>query len=665
MNKIFQKKILTEIKTQNKAMPLVERFDPNAQDGDGDGRVQDSTNYERPAKPIKPSKTIVRLGGAMDSSKRMFPYNTGNNIKRFNGITAKDYLNRATEIVQEVESEFGQLRTLKDAHNALKKIFKRVIIKGYGDADRNTKSDLSSVMSASEKLSIAILLHTVKGNNTLKKRTIVLTRNINDDGSPNFDGATGIMQKDAAQGYLEYGVRVTVPAHDQSGEILSTMDNDVFYDGVANQILLSFLDEASPAQPESVLEEIKQLAGILAMASTSTHEGVHAMHMPSNAEFLEKKYGVSNQAEVIDEIAKNVTDDDIANMLLIDKVATLINSREFAHLLAPIFEYGKDKESSIQTLNNIIANHNAEIVQIDEEIKQLRQVMSTAPAVFQQVISDAINNLMQNKIQMEAFANVIKNILSDAKSKSNYSDIAKAAKVMEQAQFDYAFDFYPVGHPLHGKDIVRTVDKNGDLVPYEELQEEKFLSSSIGVPKDMMRMFLELEKARTYLENLGVPPAVITAFTEGVDGLFYLSPNGQLQTDLSVFSIAIPGTMDRLRKSFADNVSAAELSTLWHPVTNKKTIYKMLDWVRSFSSYGANPSFSYLGPFVSITPDRLVSVEAVAETFTSLLWGGGAINNPTTQDVKQGFIDIFDYLFDGRYWVDKLPAKSLEFLGLK
>ena len=31
-----------------------ERFDPNAQDGDGDGLVQDSTPFERPATPSAP-----------------------------------------------------------------------------------------------------------------------------------------------------------------------------------------------------------------------------------------------------------------------------------------------------------------------------------------------------------------------------------------------------------------------------------------------------------------------------------------------------------------------------------------------------------------------------------------------------------------------------------
>jgi len=82
--------VSTQIHTKAQLGAVVQSFDPNAIDGDGDGIVQDGSPFERPAVISAISKASQRLGQILSKAKQTKQGRAKEYNRRYNGMSAKD-----------------------------------------------------------------------------------------------------------------------------------------------------------------------------------------------------------------------------------------------------------------------------------------------------------------------------------------------------------------------------------------------------------------------------------------------------------------------------------------------------------------------------------------------------------------------------------------------
>lgn len=698
---IIGKSFLQIYKTQSKALaPRLRdasaRFDPNAIDGDDDGKVQDGTRFERPAL----RRAMARLAGSISNSSPgdPIPIASASQLREFDGFDADHIIDVYANIRTQMEQKYGTIKTVKDAVDALKQIAQKVDLSFFGpnfDGNNNGRSRLNDDLDDIEINAIYAVLYALQDVQHLKKRRLMLVKS-NDGTSFQTGGSTSIKPRvkdiaDRTSGqHPEFAVRIEVPAHyDALHESHFSDDVNDFSDGVATQIARQVAIEAEKQTDPNKRQMLINASIMFESMAVSTHESVHAIAIPMIADEMlanarRLRPNAMDDFELLEEISKTTyaTDDEVFKVgHMADIIRNLLESNNpISGLIqqSMLWRDAATPQEHLDLLKQIQQNMNvAGQTAIQEAQAVVAEIQNGNLNPLEQIAAMAWLNQQQENLEM--LRERLQEIVNDAvdleaniqAGTPENSRVAQRSEWVLRDGLNYLFDIIPPGHPGHGKDVALTVDELGNLVPFTDDRGAQIKDpySSIEYMESSIIAMLQSADFQAWVAN------TTTAMPKNMGTLGMLEAltdqsnlttvNGQVRFDSGPTIAALdPDVLQRyldLQRYMHFN---AETNFVWPPGFSQDKKAKLLHWMRDISFYGSFPHHRYLGGVSFASATNINASEIYPELVTSLLWGAGAARIPMTPDVRKSVIDILNWLYSGDSWKAKMPQISLEALGI-
>lgn len=671
---------------------LADRFDPNAVDGDNDGRVQDGTRFERPATPSAPKpKPIVGRISPVNISYGSNSLPNTNKVKNFDGYDADYIKEQIDKIINTAKSKYGEIETVDDAIKALKTVFNKVDINHFG-ANWNTSTGRSlreDTLSELEKSVIYALLYALNDTPHLKNRRLTLGHELDSEGLPAPGGSNGLrprLRLDGQPDYPEFGVIVSIPFHEDSlREYYFADDSDAsgFLDGVALQTGAAILRAARDEKDPSKKAELENTAIKIMSMAVAMHEAVHAIDQPNKADFLIDGFQTLNpQAQNDKDRLKAFSDAvypgfSLMNVYLMRNMLKEIMSqnsvgftirRAMAYeALGPDVFLSKMKETR-QRMSDIR----------DELVDQLNEINRVIRNSQNDPIRSLGAGLALNSVQSELAR--IRNEIASIDTEINeletnikngtpeQTEIGRMHKAVYDNGLNYLFDVFPPGHPGHNADVVMTVDENGQSIPYLD-PDGLPIKNEFASPNYMQSSILSLMDAKDFIDEMNKQGISINGIAQSIlnpSDLINTDDNGNRQIDFSsIFTLAGPDARERAEIQARISLFSAMLSAVWPPQITDEQKWELVQWMGKISRYGSLPHHRYLNGLLFASPSLVSSAEIVPELISSLMLGGGAARTPMNGNVKSAIISMLNWVYGKDNWQSLMPPISLEALGIK
>ena len=691
-NKILGQSFLQQHKINAKALgrkirDTSARFDPNAVDGDNDGKVQDGTRFERPALERAAAKITRGISGSMSQDMNTATPAATNSpdIKEFDGMDFDSIVKIYEKIMSDMRAKYGDLNTVDDALQALKKVFKKVSLRHFGQeqnyTDQQGRSNLSDTLSPSEQGAIYAILHTLQDVPHLKKRRAFIEMEL-DNGSFSASGSTSVMPridlKDGTQKYPEFGLTIRVPANVNAlAQALLSEESANFFDGVGLQVSKQILKKASEAPDDETQRQLYAGAIVMMSMVVSTHESIHALVMPERAEEIIAKLrksfpNAAGDADLLEQLERDNYGPDelfkVANMRdIIDDlednvIGNLIRSSIAYKILGPekFLEGIKNQTAAIEDVRDTFVNEKSQVQDlVDNNSIPLLQGMAILLQMDQQI--DELNEKLTEATEQ----------VNDLESNINagtpeQSKIATLSKFVYDDGLNYFYDIFPPGHPGHGKDVVMTVDEMGNEVPFIDSggNLNKDNKASPETMESLLLAFMDSQDLSDYLDNNNVAlnSASVALFTPGYSTV---DANGNKRFDVSQTINALDqNTLDTWLRLQRQGLFFAKTTDMWPDFISDSTKWKLLNWMRQVSAYGSAPHQGYRNGLTFASKNSISSAEIYPELISSLIFGAGAANIPMPADVRSAVVDILNWIYGGNGWKSLMPPISLEALGV-
>lgn len=683
MKYIFGSNVLKQHKTEVKSLMRQARFDPNAEDGDGDGFVQEGTRFRRPAPRRAMSQLTGKIRGRIAGSTGKYGITSNKGVKTFDGMDHEHVLETVGSIIDSVEQKYGKITTVKEAVDALKTVFGKVQIFHMGpNTARDGRSSLTDSLTQSESAVVAALLFTFNGMPELKKRRLVLSHEIS-GGAFSGNGSTGILRKTNAKGgpdFPEFGVKVNIPFDENLAPQTLDENNTTNIDGVSNQLTKALLIHAESLPPGPEKDAYERAAFVAGFMGVSVHEAIHALDLPRNADQLNKEILQRNpnlKDEYETEIARLLesgSEDFFLKNYMVSRFLNNIESSEagVAVLMAKSYEEDSEEDFLFTAAMQI-----AELEKIKNDfyrqIKEMEAAADNPNASFldkftaSAVIPDIENAIERIDLRLSRIETIEQDLINKSdEGKSQDSLIAKLRDAVYKDGLNYLFDIAPLGHPGHNKDVDMTVDAFGNEIPAldGDGNKTKVNTATWEFAESILLAFMKSQDFRTAAENAGF------SFDEIEDDLdnVYISKDANGKDFFDVAEVkknVSQSSIDSLIENIAQLNTSSKISSNWAPDIEDEEKWEIVDWMRMISKYGSLSHFRYRNGADKPSKDSIISVEVTAELISSLIFGAGAARVPMSPQVRSGIIKMLNWVYAGDSWKSILPEISLKALGLK
>jgi hypothetical protein len=690
-NKILGQSFLQQHKMKAKALgPKLRdasaRFDPNAIDGDDDGKVQDGTRFERPALERAAAKIRQGISGRMsqgDSSVTPALTNAPE-VKEFDGLDYDSITKIYEKITSDMRAKYGDLNTVDDALQALKKVFKKVTLRHFGQeqnyTDREGRSNLSDTLSPSEQGAIYAILHTLQEAPHLKKRRAFIQMSLN-DGNFSSDGSTAVMPRidltDGSQKHPEFAVTINVPANINALAQFVLNDEGNYIDGVSPQLSKVILKNASNVADDEAQRQLYMGALVMMSMGVSTHEAVHALVMPQIADEMIAKLkkrspNATGDADLLEQLEQDNYGPGelfkVANMrdIIEDIEGNIIGN--FIRSAGAYEAFGPEKflegmKSQTAAIENVRDTFVSEKSQIQDLIDNGSIPMIQGMIILAQMDNN-INSINEKLTEAQQQINDLEtNINAGTPEKSN---IAQIHKFIYGDGLNYFFDIFPPGHPGHNKDVVMTVDEMGNEIPFldsdGDLIKDRYASPE--AMESLLLSFMDSQGLSDYLDNnnISINSASLALFTPGYSTV---DANGNKRFDVSQTLNALDqDVLDTFMRIQRQGLFFSKSTDMWPDFISDSIKFKLLNWMRQVSYYGSAPHENYRNGLTFASKNSVNSAEIYPELVASLIFGAGAANVPMPADVRSAVVDILNWIYGGDGWKSLMPPISLEALGV-
>jgi len=679
----FGSNILKQHKTETKALMQQARFDPNAEDGDGDGFVQEGTRFRRPAPRRAVSRVTGKIKGRISGSTGKYGIASNKNVKTFNGMDHQHVLEAVGSIIDSVEKKYGKITTVKEAVDALKTVFGKVQIFHMGpNTGRDGKSSLTDSLTQSESAVIAALLFAFNGMPELKKRRLVLSHEIS-DGAFSGNGSTGVLRKTNAKGgpdFPEFGVRVNIPFNENLASEILDENNTTNIDGVSNQLTKALLVHAQSLPPGGEKDAYERAAFVSSFMGVTVHEAIHALDLPRNGDRLNEELLKRNPNLTTEEqmerarLLESNSEEFFIKNYLISKSLQNIQASEAGVAILMSQSYEEDSEEDfLSTAALQISQLESVKQELNQQIKEIQDAANDPNASFLDIFtaSAVIPDIQEAISRIDLRINRVDKIQKDltekiAKGRQQDSLIAKLRDVVYRDGLNYLFDIAPPGHPGHNKDVDMTVDAFGNEIPTLDIngKKTKVNNATWEFAKSMLFAFKKSPDFRVEAERAGFSLADVE---DDLDNIYISKDaNGKDFFDFNKIKSNVgQDTLDSMIESIAQLNTVSKMSSHWPPDIEDREKWEIVDWMKMISQYGSLSHFRYRNGTDKPSKDNIISVEVTAELITSLIFGAGAARVPMSPQVRSGVIKMLNWVYAGDSWKSMLPEISLKALGIK
>ena len=253
--------------SETKALPKIPRNASSAipLDGDGDGVVYDGETREMPA----PTRAVGEIG----RRAALMPLGGDNDEKKRVESDPANIIANYAKMKETVEQRFGEIKTEKQAHKALKKVFKKLVEFDFDieETDGEIPATLRGVVIG--------LLHEGMNNKKYADGMLVLSstgRMIHNNRIGGYIGLAGVMVRNGKLGgYIDINPTVG------RGAAKNIPANPKATDGWCDAVVRDALKKGMPGS------EIDEMYG----AYISTHEWSHVLHFSKSFEDIGFKIG--------------------------------------------------------------------------------------------------------------------------------------------------------------------------------------------------------------------------------------------------------------------------------------------------------------------------------------------------------------------------------------
>lgn len=683
MKYVLGKKMLDTHRANQKSLaPKIgrraERFDPNAQDGDGDGLVQEGTSFERPA-----TRAVIRetrsITGRLGQEQSPQPKNISEiyaGVKSFNGFDADEIFDNMQIVVDSVREKYGEIKTVKDALDAFKKIAAKVELRDFGNLD-GERSDLNHILTMPEAYTIYSILHTLNADESLKKRRITIEHSRDGNGQLNDGGSNSVLPRVRANGqpeYPEYATKmfVTFDYETIRREILS---NATRIDGVAVQTVREVLLAAEQEQDPEVKESLMTAAVVSYAMAVASHEAIHAIDMPNRFDEISEmgrkiKPNASNEAERIIAFSQKETNSKISKLNIVANMVESMISGPIGEAIRMAVIYNSvtpedslaQMQQTVTMLEEIRETVESQIEQVENMTgggvgEQLARMMFVESA--KQTIRGIDEKLDSSKELLNDFETALEN------NEPEKSKLGRLHKAVYDNGLNFLFEVIPPGMPGHKTDIVMTVDEMGTPTPY--LFDNQPVKDQFATPEFMESFILSsmgIDDFNNAMKDLGLNLGGFDLILTQ-PGFVKTDIDGNRELDISqILDNMDEDDLELKEISDANRFIIGYSSAMWPPNMSDASKAKLVDWLTRVSDYGSRPHNSYRSMVSFFSPSAVSSAEVTTELISSLIFGGGAARVPMPADVRQAVIDILNWVYKGSSWKSLLPPISLKALGM-
>ena len=658
------------VEIEAKAMPrkmrrigrlLTARFDPRAEDGDGDGLVQDSTQFERPVGVASVSEKlreaekgpISRLvpkkseGSSLNDIEQLLrdmidemtskikDWSIADNdrIKQTPSMSADNVRKYVDNTISSVESKYGPLRKVSDAKSALAQIFREIKLTGFGKNDRDlTNEEISAFAGV---ISVAMQVPELKDwgyaireqSDSLGGLTGVVESDVSKfDRSGGIDRSTSTGAKwllmelaidgslvrqhsgDSMRMYVDPRTGKTVPVYISNED--STSDN------IGTQIMKTAYSSGNSGMSKAERRQIHSLAQTGAIMNIAHHEMAHAL-----AESL--SYDESMSGTTALERDKAIVDTVRSKAKVYAK--QIFTGTVVRQILPAIKKQADGYEAVLPKIEEAILELPLEIAKLEVSLGQTKDV-SIAKALQQQR-ANYINALANLKAERIIGRNMI-----------DLRDLILDSEVI------YAVVPFEPDHPLYGKDM----SSNG-----KNIADEQVTDAIMAILTDPIFME-DVRESDIYKEFFPDDPVTNVQLTpsNSYDAYSY---------DLDIAKFYDPSTQVGI-----DGYQGAALREIsqrtWDGITDPIDRRALLDLAKLFSSYGSKRPY-YGG--LMLEPGDIEPQEIFAELHALLMAGHGIKDYMIPEVVKQNIVKWLDWAYRGRRWVNTIHPDATEVLGIK
>lgn len=596
-------------------------FDANARDADGDGRVQDSTRFERPASPdvsqIKPSIESSPSRAQINRSRY-----EGTIIRELDARKVSEFRKR---IVTAVEERFGKITTKEQAQKAFEEV-----------AGKNFIFSLNPENGGLERGLIYGYLFSYLENPELKDNFVGLDPA---GGLDAFNGSAQMMAPWSKVWDYELESSKTI---DTLGILLtynpfttywsSASGDDIpegIVDGTSAQSIFSYFRN----NPDNLdLEELKEETAFVGSLTVAQHETAHVLNFlrATRDAFPGKKL----DATLLDEIQKLLDSPDekknsrirIENSVLYE---SLVGTHESLDYLTSI-------STLIDDSINDLAKKRAST---DPSKRTWQQIKETEYGALRKEIADEFLSL--GALNKEGRQEYVKSVLPDRDTMDRKEYFEEASKI-EKRLSPITSAYLQLQRLEEGLDLKKS-DKSilktfleseqGEKDVFDDAQVEyqKLIDSFVSddLIKNNSKLIALLEDEKQYFtsfsdeeklsHNQNKTMLIMEALRSDPDGFNQIARNifaneDYMQRMMKMFKISDIDQQPDL--SIEEYLLTGKYSTKINDNLSRSEVNAFIEWSKSVSDYASNPQYSYYSNFFNSTP-----IEGIAEMVPALEFG--------------------------------------------
>lgn len=658
------------VEIETKAMPrkmrrigrmLTERFDANAEDGDGDGLVQDSTQFERPLNPVTqaPRKSPADLGKTpeltpkrsrvsskadiekltrdiidqLTDSVQDWTITQNKNVKQTPTMSADNVRKYVDDTILRVESKYGPLSTVGDASSMLSQIFREIKLTGFGDSGRNLTDDEMSVFAGI--ISVAMNVPELKDwgfalreqQDGLGGLTGVVESSADKfDKRGNFDrssltGSKWLLMEVATDGSLirqHSGDSIKVHIDMASGRIvpIAISNEDSLNDNVGTQIMKTAYSSGRSGMSKAERRQVHALAQAGTLLNIAHHEMGHALtESMSYDENMTTSTALERDQKIVDSVRSKAKR--YAKEMFVQRVTKQI---------IPLIKDQADRyEVLLPQIEDAISDLPLEIAKIEVALNTTRDVsiaksLEATKTRYQKSLAD----LRAERVKALNLINLSESI-SD-------SDLV------------YTVIPFAPDHPLHGMDFGKDGKKTNDERVVDEIM--SLLTDPVFIEEIRESSIYKQIFPDDPVVNVELsPPGAYQAYKYSIDISKFYDPSTQL---------GIYGYQAAASKEISQRT--------WDGINDKVDQRALLDLVKLFSAYGSKKPY-YAG--LMLDPDEVEPQEIFAEIHALLMSGHGIKDYIIPETVKQNIAKWMDWAYRGSRWENVIHPDAREVLGIQ
>lgn len=641
---------------------LAARFDPRAQDGDGDGLVQDSTQFERPStevvQPPRPAEPRTRRTFSSTAKKSkiskkedivkltqdIIDQNTDSvqdwtlvknpKIKQTPSMSADNVRRYVDSIILMVESKYGPVKTVGDVKSILSQIFREVKLTGYGDDGKDLTPEEAVVFAGLISISMNIpdfkqwgFAFRERADGFGGQTAIVESRTDKFDLSSGFDRSTSLGSKWLVMESTTDGSVVRELSGDlmqaridmSSGRVIPIVipNEELVMDNVSTQLSKTVYSSGRSGMNKAERRQIHALAQLATLLSVAHHEMGHAVAESLRYdETLNKSTALERDQEIVNQILPKAAR--YAKQVFVEK----LNRQVIPFIVMQANRY----EANLPDIENAILDGPARLAKLQVAMNNTRDV-SIAKTLQQQItqLATALDNLREERIY-------------GLKIIQLYENITNSNLIYTVAPFE-------PGHPLHGMDMGRNgKKKTGD---------EKVVDAILDLLSDPVFME-QIRQTDIYQEVFPNDPieneqlisvGSLNAYSYGLNGAVFFDPSTDVGKDTFM------------------SVANREMSqSTWDGIKDLNDKRDFLELTKLFSQYGSTRPY-YGG--VVVDSDDIEPQEIFAELHAVLMSGHGIQDFLISESVKQNIVKWMNWAYRGTSWQNIISPISKEVLGIK